>query len=297
MSVFGNASRITVALLVVLPIAAGAAEPRLPAAKARQAVERLRAETLAKPLSPDRSGNLVRRLAGLGPDAAPALLDVLRADGGLGIADDPARRLFAAAAAEAVGRARLVEAAPVFRSILDGSGDEPRIAHSAAAGLGRLCGDEEVQYLAGLAAPGGRRTAVAVAGLGYCRRGSAADALVARLHAAPDASVSRALGALGSSWAWEALGPERRAEGEEVRAAIARALIAAYPSSEGEARKELERALLMVRAPETTALLTAKRASHPEAAPAIDALLVRFQQGTPVGPAAGCRPGPEASRR
>lgn len=279
MSVFGNASRITVALLVVLPIAAGAAEPRLPAAKARQAVERLRAETLARPVPTDRRGALVHRLAGLGVDAAPALLEVLSADGGLGLADDPARRLFAAAAAEAVGQLRFPEAAPVFRAILDGRGDDPRIAHSAAAGLGRLCGDEEVRYLADLAAPFGRRSAVAVTGLGYCRRGPAADALVSRLRAAPDAGVARALGSLGSSWAWEAFGSARRAEGEMLRAGIARALIAAYPSSEGETRKELERALIVVRAPETVTLLATQKASHPEVSSAIDALIGRFEKG------------------
>jgi hypothetical protein len=278
MNASGTVRLFAAILSVVLPAAALAATPRVPEAEARRAVERLHAETLARPVSPDLRENLVRRLAVLGPDAAPALLDVLRSDGLLGRTADPARRLFAAAAAEAVGRARLPEAAPVFRAILAGEGDEPRIAYSAAAGLGRLCGDEDVQALAGLAVPGGRRDAVATAGLGYCRRALAADALLARFRAAPDAEAAQALGSLGSSWAWEALGPARRAEGEAIRNGIGRALAAALPGARDEARVELVRALLVVDAPETTAALAAEKARHPEAAPAIDDVTRRLEK-------------------
>jgi hypothetical protein len=251
--------------------AAGVPVP-VPEAVARRAVEKLRAETLVTPPAAGRSGLLVRRLASLGPSAGPALLDVVRADGGMGLGDDPARRVFVAAAAEALGQARLPEAAPAFRAVLEGPGDDPRIARAAAAGLGRLCGDGEVAYLASLAVPGGRRAAEAVAGLGYCRRRPAAVALVSRLAAAPDADAARALGNLGSSWAWVALGESRRAEGEAIRGEIARALVAALPGSEGELRTELGRAILMVKAPETEALLAAAKAAHPGEAAALDAL-------------------------
>jgi hypothetical protein len=153
---------------------------------------------------------------------------------------------------EAIGTLRDPRARAVLRVVFERPPSEP-LRRAAALGLGRLCDAQAEQLLvsasgrnADAAPPRARRPAAvdariaAIAGLGHCRTMQSATVLADRLADAVRAAESdqnvrtegavavaaaEALGTLGSSWAWRALGPSRESEALRVRAVAANALL------------------------------------------------------------------------
>jgi hypothetical protein len=106
-------------------------------------------------------------------------------------------------------------------------------------------------------------------GLGFCRRPEVASHLAARLAEHPPDPTARAvadaIGFLGSSWAWEALGSERVAEGLRMRQMLTHVLLAAWPGYEAGARKTIGHALLELDHPSLPGLLADLRGRVPPA--------------------------------
>ncbi|WP_373045289.1 hypothetical protein [Vulgatibacter sp.] len=158
---------------------------------------------------------------------------------------------------DAVGRLRDPAAIPTLRAAL--VRDEAEVAQAAARGLGRMCRDEDVAFLAA------NGSAAATEGLGFCRTVAVGRLLRERLHGDRLAAV-RAAGQWGSSWAWQALGPEASAASAAVRSEMVRDFVAGFPAAEGELARAIVRAILLLDRPETPALVEALRATAPEAA-------------------------------
>ena len=161
---------------------------------------------------------------------------------------------------EAVGFLRDARSGPVLRAAFESAGPD-EVAHAAAKALGRRCDDAAYGTLvAHLSQP---KRGAAIMGLGECRRLDSAEQLTKLLDKAGEptetAAIGHALGMLGSSWAWHAMGPEAAAEGEVVRAHVAEALIGALLAHADNARPVLARALVMVEHPSTPIRLRAER--------------------------------------
>ncbi|MBM4372457.1 MAG: hypothetical protein FJ098_12430, partial [Deltaproteobacteria bacterium] len=161
---------------------------------------------------------------------------------------------------EAVGKLRDPRAVPVLRAAVSRGPAERLLVAAAAGALGKLLTEDEARWLvARLPAVTGEARLGLLQGLGHCRRGVAAEALAAALTAAPgdeEARVlARALGTVGSSWAWRT--PVVAASGEEdaVRGTAARALAGAWMLYRGQAQKTIGHALLVVAHTDTAALL------------------------------------------
>jgi hypothetical protein len=167
---------------------------------------------------------------------------------------------------EAVANQREAFAAPYAAAVLDGTEKDASVLRAAALVLAQAPGDAWEQKLVTIAlnksdarrtpvvsALGARRTVRAADTLGQVLSASLADAELA--HTAVDA-----LGRLGSSWGFRALG----VDGSEVRAACARALVPAYLKSRGELQADVLAALSMLESPESTRLLSAARAQADE---------------------------------
>jgi hypothetical protein len=141
---------------------------------------------------------------------------------------------------------------------------EREVAEAAARGVGRLCRDEDIAFLA-------ESSAVAASqGLGFCRRGETGPALRRRLSAASGdealVAAAEASGNWGSSWAWKALGPQASEASLAERAAVARQLVARLATAPDGARQAIVRALLLLELPETPALAASLDETAPEAA-------------------------------
>lgn len=219
----------------------------------------------------DRRAAVVRDLEAVGPSALDALLARLAKDSAamarLRAANPDAAGAFDAALVEAVGALRSPRALPALVAVFEGPTDDRRLVRASADGLGKLCDSGGFDVLARHAATLDRREQAAEAGLGLCRTGRSATLLAARLGEAHDPATVKALadglGQVGSSWAWEAMGPANAATGARVRRTCADALVAAYARTEGPARESLGQALLMVDDPSTAAALRVR----PELAP------------------------------
>jgi len=163
---------------------------------------------------------------------------------------------------DAVGRLRDPAASDTLRAAV--SRAEPEVAEAAARGVGRLCLDDDLAFLEANGSP------AATSGLGFCRRPATGAALQRRLVAAPEGpalvAAAQAAGNWGSSWAWEALGPEAGSASLGERRAVAQALVARLATAPAEARTEIVRALLLLDLPETPELAAPLDESAPEAA-------------------------------
>jgi hypothetical protein len=197
---------------------------------------------------------------------------------------------------EAVTALRDARSQAVLRAAFRNATD-PSVSRAAAEGLGALCNAADPSSMqsssASLAAASlaklskalvGRRRAAAIAGLGECRRHGSATRLIAELDATASASdaatIARALGTLGSSWAWSALGSQRKAEGSTIRAATADALVRAYVRiHDAAARAAIGDGLGMV-AHSTTRALVRRHAGGADAATRrrLDALATRSER-------------------
>jgi hypothetical protein len=182
---------------------------------------------------------------------------------------------------EAVGVLRDPRSAPVLQAIFDGSSD-PKVVAAAARAMGRLGGDVQLAALIqATQASDGRRFA-AIGGLGECKRLESAKHLASLLPGADDASadvIAGALGNVGASWAWKAMGPSAAATGLEVRGVVARALMPGFLRSRGELRTRMRKGLLMVEHPVTLDLIANARAgADADTTAALDQLKTRLDK-------------------
>jgi hypothetical protein len=227
-----------------------------------------------------RRAHLARALKAFGKGGLYPLLDLITAPDVL--AAPPATRdPLLVAGLEAIGKLRDRRALPVVRGLFEAGETSPGVARAAAQAIGQLGGTDDAAYLAARALPGDSREDAALYGLGYCRLTPAAQHLEARLAARPPTETVRtiadAMAQLGSSWAWEALGPSRAAEGDALRAGLAATLVAALPHYQGPARDAIEDALLVVAHPSTPNRLAALRKhADPSLAAALQALEHRW---------------------
>lgn len=163
---------------------------------------------------------------------------------------------------ESVGSLRSPQAAPVLKQILRAE-LEYEVLRAASAALGNLGDDESVEELIRLSATAGPRQRGIIAGMGECRRLPAARALIRMLASHPDEELARelvkALGELGSAWAWNTPRLAKLEEGEIVGAEAAKALIETFINYDGRVRQAAETALLIVDSSRTPSLISAAK--------------------------------------
>lgn len=203
-------------VLLVMALGAGGGEDALRA--------------VARDRSPRATMAAVRSLAGAPTEELAALLGAGARLSAL--APEPTgRERVEIVLAEALAVRRDPAAAPVLRAVFEDPERGDGVATVAARGLGRLCRDADLEVLAARARPDDPRDAAALEGLAACRRAAAATVIAARLGTASSADevdrLARAAGRLGSSWAWQALGPAHAQEALSVRQELASALAAA----------------------------------------------------------------------
>ena len=227
-------------------------------------------------------GTITLPLRSLGPDAVPAMLEMLAIDGPTrGKLSDGAWTTLQVGLIEAVGLHRDPRSRPVMMAIVDKQSDF-HVVRAAAEALGRIGDDASAKFLATRVQRGGAKQLALLNGVGECRRVVAAQALASVAAKAPKdtmtaLSVLKALGTIGNSWAWETPDVKKSGEGAKVRAIAAKALVKAFTVYGGELRKKAETAILLVDDPSTPKLITeAKRGASPAVSAALDALAQRF---------------------
>lgn len=222
-------------------------------------------------------------LKSLGKDALLPMLNELAIDGAPRDASMSASAWLAwrVGLVEAVGMLRDARSAPVLFALVDAPELEAELVRAATSALGKLGTDAAAQKLVSLGKQKGEKQKSVLAGMGDCRRLVVAEALAAALASANDEEtkkiVARSLGDVGSAWAWQTPIIAASGEKEKVQRTAAKALVSAYLRSEAEARSALTKAVLMVDAPETKALIEAEKAGRTEAQKAtLDELAARF---------------------
>ena len=209
--------------------------------------------------------NAAPELRALGPAALLPMLSALAIEAPSRALSDRERDALTAGMLEAVGRLRDPRSAPVLRAALEGSSKDPVVKRAAAEALGRLCGDADLALLIKHAAAGDALQVASIHGLGQCKRVESAQHLAATLDSATDdataAAAAGALGLVGSSWAWKAMGPASEATGLAVREIAARALVKAFALRGGEVRARIGKSMLEVEHPILPELIEKARAS------------------------------------
>ncbi len=226
---------------------------------------------------------VARELRALGPAALMPMLEALAVNqperGSLTNAEWDALAL---GMLDTVGMIRDSRARPVLLAAFEAQGLRPKVLSAAGRALGRLGGDAELALLVKHAKDGDPLAPYAVGGLGWMRRVESAKHLAALLGSTKDAKLAaaaaEALGTVGSSWAWRALGKQRAAEGLEVRKICAEALAPSFVRSKGDVRTRSAESLLMLEHPATVDLLRAARPAKGATAKAVDHLIVRVQE-------------------
>ncbi len=212
-----------------------------------------------------------RELRRLGKDALLPMLEELAFEApARGSATDAEWRVLAAGLLRAVGVLRDPRALPVLMAVFDDVAQDPEIARAAAEGLGRACTDDAFAALKKQSAAGQPHRLAAIAGLGECRRVQTAEHLASLLASESDATaaeaIAAALGSVGSSWAWKAMGPGAAAAGDAARATAARALVGAVVKGSPTVRVRARKALVMIEHPLTLELVAQARPSADEGA-------------------------------
>lgn len=138
-------------------------------------------------------------------------------------------------------------------------------ARAVAEALGRLGGAVDLQALLARLRPDDTLNHAAIAGLGACKRQESAQALTAALTTArtpaDQAWIVQAMGAVASSWAWQAMGPTRRADGLAVRKRVTDALLPLLVTTQGAARERVVQSLQLADMPDLTDRLHTLRAN------------------------------------
>jgi HEAT repeat protein len=181
---------------------------------------------------------------------------------------------------EALGLLKDARALPVLTAILDDTTEDADTTRSVTEAIARIGTDEAAtRILTALDTSSGDRTRAIVGGMGECRRLRVTEALASRIRSTNDEAIARiaarSLGRAGNAWAWSTVAD--RSEETQVRGAAARALVASFVRTEGEARAAASNALMVVDAPETPSLIAeAKKGASGELSKALDALADRF---------------------
>jgi hypothetical protein len=183
---------------------------------------------------------------------------------------------------EGVGAQRAPIAQPVLNAILDGETDY-WVVRAAAEAIGRYGDDASAKKLVALAKTAGPKQNAVLSAIGDCRRRVVAETLSNMLRApASDAQarlVIDALGDVGNSWAWKTPNVAKYGEESAVRAAAAKALVAAFVKYDGQLRQQAQKAILLVDDPSTPALVAAAKASaSPAARAALEKLATKLDQ-------------------
>jgi hypothetical protein len=203
--------------------------------------------------------NAVPELRALGGAALLPMLHALAFEAPSGTLSARERTAYVVGMLEAVGLLRDPRSGPVLVAVLEGASKDAAVLRAAAEATGRLCGDPELAALTRHTAIADPLRVAAIAGLGECRRIESARHLATLLASAPDDAsaepIARALGVVGSSWAWKALGPAAAAKGLAVREVAARALVSALPKRGGEARAQIAKSVLLLEHPIVPELL------------------------------------------
>jgi hypothetical protein len=194
---------------------------------------------------------------------------------------DSARIALRAGLIEAAGDAKDPSAAPVFRSIV-AHGTEFYEVRAATEALGKLALDADVATLAHLATtPSATRDAV-VAGLGMCRRATAAHALESLVAQHPTGMSAvrllRSLATMGSAWGLATPNAAPALEAPVIRDVTAHAALAMFAqTTEPELRADATTTLLEIDAPDAPRWIEAmKPSASPELASALGALETRL---------------------
>ncbi len=232
-------------------------------------------------LDATKRGRLVpvsKILGSMGHDALLPMLEQIAVNAPTrGAMTDTAWSAWRAGLIEAVGSLRDPRAAPVLLAVLRSGETNFLVVRAAAAAYGKLGTDDVASELVRLSRVSGPRQAAILAGMGHCRRASVANELARVLarRPAPETAtlVARALGDVGSAWAWETSSLSSNPEGPTVRAMAAQILLDAYLSYDGDVRRTAAKALMVVHAPSTSALVSAARSTaRPDQLLALDEL-------------------------
>ena len=216
-------------------------------------------------------------LESLGPNAHLALVEDLLADPPFPGASATVRRGWRVGVLHALGRARNADFEPVFVQVMRTETDA-EVVKAASSALGKMLSDSAATTLIQLASTDNKNAAAVIAGMGTCRRASVATFLAGRLDSSSpndQLPVVLALRDVGNAWAWKTTVVAASGEGEATRNTAAAALIEAIarlPSLE----QELTKAILIVDAPNTNALLRAQlKSATPPAQTALQRVLKR----------------------
>ena len=184
-------------------------------------------------------------------------------------------RALTVALVDAVGQLRDVRARPVLHALWQKAGADATqhtslgrqmtVARAVAEALGRLGGALELQALLNHLRPDDKLRTAAIAGLGTCKRQESAQALVGLLPQAKDSAeqawIVQAMGAVASSWSWQAMGPTRRADGVAVRTRVTEALLPLLATTQGANRERVVQSLQLADLPDLTQRLATLRAT------------------------------------
>jgi hypothetical protein len=208
-----------------------------------------------------------RELQGLGKDALIPMLEALAFDASQpGLTQVEAEAL-TVGMLSAVGKLRDSRSAPVLRAVFEAQTSSTPIAFAAADALGKLCGTTERALLTDQLKDGNSLRLAAVAGLGECRHKAVVSTL-APLTTSGESPLRieavKALGSLGSSWAWATLGKERAAEALAIRNAAAAAVVDAFVRNE-DVRTAAKRALTQIESPQALDLVRTAKANATDA--------------------------------
>jgi hypothetical protein len=173
---------------------------------------------------------------------------------------------------EAVAHLHDGRSAPVVTAAF-ATAKETTVQSAAAEAVGALCRRDATMVTALAAALEGPKRLAAIDGLGQCRSPQAAQLLASELDSTTSAieadRIARALGYLGSSWAWRALakkegqkgGAQIRREGLEARRIASEALVRGYLRFDGKVRGAHQVGLTMVQHPEVRAIAERHRSA------------------------------------
>lgn len=184
---------------------------------------------------------------------------------------------------QAVGELRDDRAIPVLAAVVDQTGEDARIARTAAAAIGNIGSDAAVEALLARTARSGAARISIVAGLGSCRRAKAAGALAAMLDGTTDEATAdalvAALGDVANAWAWQTSKVASTGERDVVANVAARALVAAFVSRDGRVRARAEKSLVLIGSAQANAeLVDARTTADAPTQSAIDALIAKLDK-------------------
>jgi hypothetical protein len=212
----------------------------------------------------------------IGPDAGPALLEPLVHPERFTMPkEESARIAVRAGLIEAAGALSIADAAPIWRSIVDGGAEHFEV-RAAAEALGRVASETDVAHMVTLIKTRGPKQEAVIAGAGSWRRVEIARA-IGDVLASGDAKIqiacAHALGDLGGSWLKDASTPAMMT----VRAEAAKQAVRLYVVASSDIRTTASDAVMTIDSPETPALIAAARASaSTDQKTALDALSARF---------------------